>query len=102
MKVAIDDFGVGFSNFSLLRQLRFHKLKLDRSLVCDIETDDHARAVVDCILALTARLNIHAIAEGVEAEGQARLLEEAGCDAIQGYLFARPQRDLGQWFGAAR
>jgi len=100
VRVAIDDFGVGFSNFSLLRQLRFHKLKLDRTLVCDIETDEHARAVAECILALAARLGIRAIAEGVESEGQARLLEAADCDSLQGYLFARPQRRLEPFFEA--
>jgi diguanylate cyclase (GGDEF)-like protein len=100
IRVAVDDFGVGFSNFSLLRQLRFHKLKIDRTLVCDIETDAHARAVAECILALAARLGIRAIAEGVETEGQAALLAAADCDSLQGYLFARPGRRLENFFGA--
>lgn len=96
--VAMDDFGVGFSNFSILRLLRFRKLKVDRSLVCDIETDQNARAIVLCILELAKRLRIHAIAEGVETEGQARILEAAGCSSLQGYLFAHPGRRLESWF----
>lgn len=100
-RVAIDDFGVGFSNFSLLRQMCFHKLKLDRSLVCDVEDDERARAVAECILTLAARMNIRTIAEGVETEAQARWLTDAGCDSLQGWLYARAERSLAQWFGGA-
>ncbi len=103
MRIAIDDFGVGYSNFSLLRQLPFDILKLDRTLICDIEDDDHARAVAECILDLASRLKIKVVAEGVETRRQAELLAAAGCAAMQGYWFARPQRDLSTWFarGAA-
>ncbi len=103
MRIAIDDFGVGYSNFSLLRQLPFDLLKLDRTLICDIETDEHARALAECILDLATRLQIKVVAEGVETERQAELLAAAGCATMQGYFFARPQRDLAAWFspGAA-
>jgi len=101
MRIAIDDFGVGYSNFSLLRQLPFHVLKLDRTLVCDIETDEQAQALAECILELAARLNIKVVAEGVETAGQAELLSAAGCVGMQGYWFARPQRALGTWFAAS-
>lgn len=103
MRIAIDDFGVGYSNFSLLRQLPFDILKLDRTLICDIEADDHARAVAECILELASRLDIKVVAEGVETRRQAELLAAVGCAAMQGYWFARPQRDLDTWFagGAA-
>lgn len=101
MRIAIDDFGVGYSNFSLLRQLPFDILKLDRTLICDIEDDDHARAVAECILELASRLNIKVVAEGVETHRQAELLASAGCAAMQGYWFARPQRELHTWFGSA-
>ncbi len=100
MRIALDDFGVGYSNFSLLRQLPFDLLKLDRTLVCDIETDDHARTVIECILDLASRLRIKVVAEGVETRGQAELLAAAGCTMMQGYLFASPQRDLAAWFPA--
>ncbi len=103
IRIAIDDFGVGYSNFSLLRQLPFDILKLDRSLICDIETDTHAYAVTECLLQLGQRLRIKTVAEGVETAGQAERLAAVSCDAMQGYRFARPQRDLSAWFapGAA-
>lgn len=102
MRIALDDFGVGYSNFSLLRQLPFDVLKLDRTLIQDIEDDDHARALAECILDLAARLKIKVVAEGVETARQAGLLAAAGCATMQGYWFARPQRELGCWFGAER
>lgn len=101
MRIALDDFGVGYSNFSLLRQLRLHLLKLDRTLSSDIESDEHARAVTECILALALRLKIDVVAEGVETQGQADLLAAAGSVAQQGYLHARPQRDLVKFFADA-
>ena len=94
IRIALDDFGVGYSNFSLLRQLRFNLLKLDRSLSCDIENDEHSRAVTECILALAARLGVGVVAEGVETQRQSDLLLAAGCASQQGFLHARPQRDL--------
>jgi diguanylate cyclase len=100
IKIALDDFGIGYSNFSMLRQLPFDLLKLDRTLVCDIETDEHARALAEGILGLAARLNIKCVAEGVETSGQAALLESAGCAAMQGYWFSRPKRDLRTWFAS--
>lgn len=101
MRIAIDDFGVGYSNFSLLRQLPFALLKLDRTLITDIETDPHARAVAECILALASRLGIQVVSEGVESAGQARLLTEAGSDALQGFWLARPGPGLAAWFTPA-
>lgn len=94
MRIAVDDFGVGYSNFSLLCQLPFHLLKLDRSLSCDIETDVSSRAVTECILALASRLKINVVAEGVETQLQSDFLLNAGCVAQQGFLFARPNRIL--------
>jgi len=98
IKIALDDFGIGYSNFSMLRQLPFDLLKLDRTLVCDIETDERAHALAEGILNLAARLHIKCVAEGVETPGQAALLESAGCPAMQGYWFSRPKRDLRTWF----
>ena len=94
IRIAVDDFGVGYSNFALLRQLPFDILKLDRTLVCDIEVDHNARALAEGILDLAARLRIKVVAEGVETHGQVALLKAAGCTAMQGYVLARPQRTL--------
>ncbi|MBL8323651.1 MAG: EAL domain-containing protein [Rubrivivax sp.] len=98
LRLALDDFGVGYSNFSLLRRLPFDLLKLDRTLVCDIVTDANARALAECVLDLAAKLHIDVVAEGVEDEAQAALLAAAGCACMQGYWFARPARRLQTWF----
>jgi diguanylate cyclase (GGDEF)-like protein len=100
MRIALDDFGVGYSNFSLLGKLPFDMLKLDRTLVCDIETDNNAHALAECILALASRLQIKVVAEGVETQRQAEMLMSSGCTSMQGFWFARPQRDLSAWFAA--
>jgi diguanylate cyclase (GGDEF)-like protein len=104
IRIAIDDFGVGYSNFSLLRQLPFDVLKLDRTLVHDIERDPRALALAECVLELAAKLRIKVVAEGVETQRQAELLAAAGCATMQGYWFARPHRNLRTWFapGAPR
>ena len=94
MRIALDDFGVGYSNFWLLRQLRFDLLELDRSLGFDIESDEHSRAVTECILGLASRLRMNVVVEGVETRGQSDLLLGAGCVSQQGFLHARPQRSL--------
>ena len=98
MRIALDDFGVGYSNFSMLRQLPFDLLKLDRTLISDIETDDHALALAECFLNLASRLDIKVVAEGVETRRQAELLAAAGCTTMQGFWFARPRRELATWF----
>ncbi|MFA5985206.1 MAG: EAL domain-containing protein [Methylococcaceae bacterium] len=90
IRIAIDDFGVGYSNFSILRQLPFYLLKLDRTLTADIEMDETSRAVNECILALASRLNIQVVAEGVETQRQSDYLSSIGCYTQQGYLYAYP------------
>jgi diguanylate cyclase (GGDEF)-like protein len=100
VRIALDDFGVGYSNFSLLGKLPFDILKLDRTLICDIETDNNAHALAECVLALASRLNIKVTAEGVETKRQADMLIASGCTTMQGYWIARPHRHLGHWPGS--
>ncbi|MBL8578178.1 MAG: bifunctional diguanylate cyclase/phosphodiesterase [Mesorhizobium sp.] len=88
--VAVDDFGTGYSNLSYLIDFSFHKLKIDRSFVSRLETDQNSGAVVSTIVGLSRALGVDAIAEGVETENQATLLRAAGCDVFQGFLFGRP------------
>ena len=88
--VAVDDFGTGYSNLSYLIDFSFHKLKIDRSFVSRIDTDQNSGAVVSTIVGLSRALGVHAIAEGVETESQATLLRAAGCDVFQGFLYGRP------------
>mgnify|MGYP003428930004 CR=1 FL=1 len=66
------------------------KLKIDRSFVSRIDTDQNSGAVVSTIVGLSRALGVHAIAEGVETESQATMLRAAGCDVFQGFLFGRP------------
>ncbi len=90
ISIAVDDFGTGYSNLSYLIDFSFHKLKIDRSFIQRINSDSSSGAVVSTIVGLSRALGVHAIAEGVETEQQARLLQAAGCEVMQGYLYGRP------------
>ncbi len=88
--VALDDFGVGYSSIGYLRSFAFDTLKLDRSLIANIDRDPHAQRLVQATVALAAALNLDVTAEGVETEEEATLLRLAGCDSFQGFFFGRP------------
>jgi len=90
VKVALDDFGTGFSNFRALKALPLDALKLDRSLVVDIEHDPRDRAILAAMVAMARALGLKVIAEGVETEGQLAILRAEGCDVFQGFLRAGP------------
>ena len=90
VRVAIDDFGTGYSSLAYLRRLPIDVLKIDRSFVMDADKEEDDAEIVRTILALGKTLKLDTVAEGVETEAQALLLEEAGCDIFQGYLFSRP------------
>ena len=97
--LSIDDFGTGYSSLSYLRKLPVGELKIDRSFVLDLETSADARAVVEAVVKLAHTLGLKVVAEGVETEGQNRILRDFGCDQLQGYLFAKPMsaRALSLW-----
>jgi len=88
--ISIDDFGTGFSSLSYLNRLQVDAVKLDRSFVQTIDTDDAAQHVVRAMIAVARQLGLEVIAEGVETEAQRAQLVAAGCPVMQGYLFARP------------
>ena len=88
--VALDDFGVGYSSIGYLRSFAFDTLKLDRSLIANIDRDPHAQRLVQATVALAAALHLDVTAEGVETEEEATLLRLAGCDSFQGFFFGRP------------
>lgn len=90
MQLAIDDFGTGYSSLKVLRQMPFSELKIDQSFVKDVTTSRDSRAIVKSIVGLAANMEMSCIAEGVETEAIADLLEELGVRMLQGYLIAQP------------
>lgn len=88
----MDDFGIGFSSINSLKHLPFSTLKIDRSLILDIDTNPDASAIVKSIIDMAHTLKIKVIAEGVETQGQLELLRSYNCDYAQGYLLYNPMR----------
>ncbi len=99
VSISIDDFGTGHSSLSYLRKLPASELKIDRSFVLDLETSEDARKVASAVINLAKSLDLKVVAEGVETEGQNRILRDFGCDQLQGYLFAKPMsaKALALW-----
>ncbi len=90
MLLSIDDFGTGYSSLKMLRQMPFSEIKIDRSFISDVVTSRDSRAIVKSIIGLATNMDMACIAEGVETEETAKLLEELGVQDLQGYLIARP------------
>jgi EAL domain-containing protein (putative c-di-GMP-specific phosphodiesterase class I) len=88
--LSIDDFGTGESGIQRLKRLPFTELKIDRSFVDGASTDEDLRSILSTSIELGRRLRMKVVAEGVESADDWRLLEELGCDQIQGYLASRP------------
>lgn len=89
-RIALDDFGNGYSSLSYLRLFQFERIKIDRSFVSNIEGDRDAHAILCTIAALGRSLRMKVVAEGVETAAQAQLVEAAGCDMVQGFLYWKP------------
>ncbi|MGY2052876.1 EAL domain-containing protein [Methylobacterium sp. JK268] len=90
VRVAMDDFGTGFSSLKSLRAFPFDRIKVDRSFVADLTVRPDAAAIVRAVAGLGADLGIATTAEGVETRDQLALLREAGCTEVQGFLTGRP------------
>jgi len=90
IRFSMDDFGTGYSSLSYLKRLPLQQLKIDRSFVRDIATDGNDRAIIEVILAVSDRLNLDVVAEGVENEKQIEFLTENGCGTFQGFHFGKP------------
>jgi diguanylate cyclase (GGDEF)-like protein len=95
---ALDDFGVGFSSLAYLKDLPLDQLKIDKSFVGALPTQNTSSAIVGAIIALGQSLGLAVIAEGVETREQLEALAERGCIAYQGFLFGRPGAEEELWF----
>ena len=91
LKIALDDFGVGYSSLSHLRLFPFDKLKIDRAFVTGCADNVQSATLVHAVVAIGRSLGMKVVAEGVETEAQRKFLKVAGVHAMQGYLFARPE-----------
>lgn len=90
IRIALDDFGKGYSSLSYLRLLPIDNLKIDKSFIQDMMIDASAKDMTESIVALAKKVGLGIIAEGIELEQQRIYLNECGCDYIQGYLTGRP------------
>ncbi|MDZ4202224.1 MAG: EAL domain-containing protein [Gallionella sp.] len=88
---SIDDFGTGYSSLAYIKRLPIHELKIDRSFIQDVATDQNDAALVETIIAVARHLHLQVVAEGVETQAQADLLNAYGNIIHQGYLYGRPQ-----------
>lgn len=90
IKIAIDDFGVGYSGIGRMLNIPFHSIKLDKSLVWSLDGKPLASSLLEEIIHFAQRNQLSVVAEGVETEGQAQILTSLGCQYLQGYLYGRP------------
>jgi diguanylate cyclase len=90
VRLAVDDFGTGYSSLSYLKRFPIDRVKIDQSFVRGLGDSGSDGSLVAAIVAMATALGLQLVAEGVETEEQARVLDEVGCSVMQGYLFDRP------------
>lgn len=90
IQISMDDFGTGYSSLSMLRKLPIDELKIDKSFVDEIFSDEASAKMVQNIIAIGKNFGMHILAEGVETKEQKEILTTFGCDRFQGYYFAKP------------
>jgi diguanylate cyclase (GGDEF)-like protein len=93
VRVAMDNFGAGYSGLASLAHFPFNKIKIDRSFVSQLTEEEEVAAIVASVVGLGRSLSLDITAEGVETEEQVTLLRAAGCSIVQGFLFGAPSRD---------
>ena len=101
ISIAIDDFGTGFSSLSYLQHLKVDRLKIDRIFITEITSSARGSSIAEMVIQIGRSLGLTVVAEGVEDQRQARVLQELGCQLAQGFLFARPMlaQELYSWLG---
>jgi predicted signal transduction protein with EAL and GGDEF domain len=87
--ISLEDFGTGYSSLSHVHRLPLDKVKVDRSFVQEIETEQ-GKSLIRSVLNLCDNLEIGCVIEGMETENQAQILQELGCTTMQGYFFGKP------------
>jgi EAL domain-containing protein (putative c-di-GMP-specific phosphodiesterase class I) len=90
IRLSMDDFGTGYSSLAYLRQLPITELKIDRSFVCHVTTNDNDAIIVRSTIEMARNLGLETVAEGVETAEALEYLEFLGCDYAQGYYLSRP------------
>lgn len=90
IKIALDDFGVGYSSFNYIKILPIDTIKIDKSLLSRVEDDSKTVSIILALINLAHTLDLDVVAEGVEVEDQLELLRNLSCDKIQGYLISKP------------
>lgn len=101
ISIAIDDFGTGFSSLSYLQRLNVDRLKIDRAFVTEMTSCARGSSIAEMVIQLGRNIGLVVIAEGVEDQRQAQILQSLGCPLAQGFLFARPMpsKELYSWLG---
>ena len=95
VRIALDDFDTGYASLTHLQAFPVHTIKIDRSFMADLDTQPGNVAIVEAVVALSHKLGMDTVAEGVEQASQCDFLRQCGCDAVQGFLFSpavAPQR----------
>ncbi len=90
VQISIDDFGTGYSSLSALKTFPVERLKIDKSFINDLATDENDQAVTSAVISLGQKLNLRVLAEGVETEDQVAFLRKNNCDEMQGNYFSKP------------
>lgn len=89
-EISVDDFGTGYSSLSYLKNLHIDRIKIDRSFIQEMISNEEALFIVESIVLLGQKLGIKVLAEGIETEKQLKMLQALGCDEGQGYFFSKP------------
>jgi EAL domain-containing protein (putative c-di-GMP-specific phosphodiesterase class I) len=104
VKLSIDDFGTGYAMMQQLKNIPATELKIDKSFVMDMLSNDRDRIMVQKTIEMGHELGMHVIAEGVETQEQLDLLRAYGCESAQGYFFSRPipVKEMVNWLETYR
>jgi EAL domain-containing protein (putative c-di-GMP-specific phosphodiesterase class I) len=96
---AIDDFGTGYSSLAYLKNLPVKTIKIDKSFILALASDENDQQIVHTVLSLASVFNLKVVAEGVEDVASLKILKDWGCDIAQGYYISRPlnRSDLEDW-----